>query len=69
METVDIKDRAQFRQDLEDLINKHSLEPISDTPDFMLADYLCDCLEAYHRLHGRKHAWFNDEEDPKPNID
>ena len=36
-----------FRKELEQLINKYSLENKSDTPDFILAAYLVRCLEAY----------------------
>ena len=36
-----------FREDLTDLINKHSKENGSDTPDFILARYLENCLEAF----------------------
>jgi len=34
-----------FKQELEHLINKHSMENRSNTPDFILADYLVRCLE------------------------
>lgn len=36
-----------FKDELKDLINKHSKENGSDTPDFILADYLVACLEAF----------------------
>lgn len=39
----------EFRKELETLINRHSLENGSDTPDFILAQYLTDCLEAFDR--------------------
>ena len=38
-----------FRLQLGALINKHSLENGSNTPDFVLALYLTDCLEAFDR--------------------
>ena len=37
-----------FEKDLSDLINAHSLENASDTPDFILAEYLVACLEAFN---------------------
>lgn len=38
-----------LRQDLTTLLNRHSAESISHTPDFILAEYLIDCLAAYDR--------------------
>lgn len=40
---------SEFRRELKDLINKHSIENGSDTPDFILAEYLSDCLGAFER--------------------
>jgi hypothetical protein len=39
---------STFKDDLRDLINKHSLEGASGTPDFVLADYLVGCLRVYN---------------------
>lgn len=36
----------QFEKELAELINKHSIENGSNTPDFVLAAYLVRCLEA-----------------------
>lgn len=38
-----------FREDIERVINCHSRENKSDTPDYVLSQYLCDCLAAYDR--------------------
>ncbi len=38
-----------FRSELETLINKRSLESGSDTPDFILADYLTGCLQNFDK--------------------
>ena len=44
-----------FRKELENLINKYSLESASDTPDFILAQYMFDCLQAFNKaLKARK---------------
>ncbi len=40
---------SKFRKELEELINKHSRENVSDTPDFILADYLYASLEAFDK--------------------
>ena len=38
----------QFKKELTDLINSHSLERPSNTPDHALAEYLCGCLRNYN---------------------
>ncbi len=47
----------EFVKDLEDLINKHSLENGSDTPDYILADYMYNCLLNYNDVVTRKVDW------------
>ena len=49
-----------FRKELTELLNKHSKEKQSNTPDYILADYLIRSLEAFtagvnirERWHGR----------------
>ena len=37
-----------FERDLASLINRHSLESGSNTPDFVLARYLVSCLKGYN---------------------
>ena len=36
-----------FRSDLTSLINKHSKENGSDTPDYLLANFLIACMDAF----------------------
>jgi len=38
-----------LRKEIQRAINRNSAENVSDTPDFVLADYLMDCLEAYNK--------------------
>lgn len=51
-----------FRQDLEEVINKHSMENGSNTPDFMLAEYLTDCLRAFDKVMKRRDLWYKKHE-------
>ncbi len=37
----------EFENDLKDLVNRHSLEGMSDTADYVLARFLGDCLDAF----------------------
>lgn len=49
----------EFQKRLEALINEYSLENGSDTPDYILAQYLCACLSNYnHTLYARD-VWYN----------
>src|SRR5574343_713325 len=50
----------EFRAELESLINRHSKENGSNTPDFVLADYLADCLEAFDKAVTRRSEWYGD---------
>jgi len=45
---------ATFIRELTTLINKHSLESGSDTPDFILAEYLVNCLENFNNVSQSK---------------
>ena len=47
-----------FRKELESLINKHSKENRSDTPDFILAEYLVSCLWTFDRAIQEREAWY-----------
>ena len=47
----------EFCDVLKDLINKHNMENGSDTPDFVLAKYLTDCLAAFDRAISAREDW------------
>ncbi len=38
-----------FKEALRQLINENSLENMSDTPDYVLANYMMDCLNAFNK--------------------
>lgn len=48
---------STFEKELEHLINKHSMENGSDTPDFILAEYLVNQLEVFNRTIKRRTIW------------
>lgn len=39
------------------LLNKHSAESASDTPDYILADYLKTCLHAFNQAVLARNKW------------
>lgn len=47
-----------FMQELEQLINKHSQENGSNTPDFILANYLKNCLGAFNEAVESRELWY-----------
>jgi hypothetical protein len=47
-----------FIDDLEELINKHSLENESDTPDWILAKYIRGCLDAWKDATKSRDQWY-----------
>ena len=55
---------GSLRRELEQLINRHSLENGSDTPDFILAHYLMDCLTAFDTAVNRRNAWYSSPKNP-----
>ncbi len=51
-----------FRRKLEVLINSHSMENGSDTPDFILAQYLADCLASFDLAVKLRTKWYAPEQ-------
>ena len=47
-----------FEHELANLINKHSLENDSNTPDFILASYIMACLEAFNKTSIQRENWY-----------
>ena len=50
-----------FREELESLINRHSIENDSDSPDFLLAEYVISCLQAYAKTVKARDKWYGFE--------
>lgn len=47
-----------FKKELEQLINKCSKENESNTPDFILAEYINTCLNAFTDATRAREKWF-----------
>jgi len=52
------KRQSGFRRDIETLLNSRSMEQGSNTPDFILADYLLRCLQAFDAAVLRREQWY-----------
>jgi len=53
---------TSFRKELTALINRYSKENESDTPDFILADYLIGCLNNFNGIMVHRKQWYNNRE-------
>jgi len=51
-----------FNQELRALINKHSKENGSNTPDFILSRYLCDCLDVFNNAVLARSNWYGNRD-------
>lgn len=49
---------SNFRKELTDLINRCSLENESNTPDFILAEYIMRCLENWTETTKHREDWY-----------
>jgi hypothetical protein len=59
METSAQSDRPDtFEKELENLLNRHNKEIDSNTPDFLLAEYLRDCLGTWNRYVTARERWY-----------
>jgi hypothetical protein len=55
---------SQFSQKLTDLLNEHSAENGSNTPDWILRDFLLDCLSALDRAIKARDSFYGRELEP-----
>lgn len=51
--------KSAFVEELVTLINYHSQENGSDTPDFILAEYLAGCLRVWNEAIHRRETWYS----------
>ena len=50
-----------LRKEIEHAINCNSAENGSNTPDFILAEYLTDCLAAFDKTVTAREKWYGRE--------
>lgn len=54
----------KLREEIQHAINRTSAENGSNTPDFILAEFLTDCLASYDKAVKAREKWYGRE--PKP---
>lgn len=62
LETKTAKNRAEVIAGFSMVVNKLSLENDSNTPDFIIAEYLYDCLINFHATVSQRIVWYNPED-------
>ena len=67
MET-EVKPKPTFESELTDLINRYSKENESDTPDWIIANYLCNCLKSFNSATKTITYWYNAKPDEDVGI-
>lgn len=59
-----------LKKELSDLLNKYSLENESNTPDFLMASFMLQCLSAYHEAVHNRDIWYGISPEPgKPSTE
>lgn len=47
-----------FEEELSTLLNRYSKENASNTPDFILAEYMVRCLDLFNETSVRRETWY-----------
>lgn len=50
-------DYEKIEEEFRQIINKHSIENVSNTPDFILAKYLMNCLKIFNDITNIRDDW------------
>lgn len=58
IDSGDVEEEGSLLKDIKMAINSRSAENGSDTPDFILAEYLMACLEAFDRHVIKRDMWY-----------
>lgn len=56
-----MKNKREFTKELTSLINRYSIENGSNTPDFILAKYLVNCLTVFEMRVNEREKWYGRE--------
>lgn len=52
-------EHTEFMKELSSLLNRACCENVSNTPDFILAEYMQSCLVAYDAATIKRDKWYN----------
>lgn len=49
----------KFKEDLTNILNKHSISNMCNTPDFILSDHITEYLISYSKSINNRDKWYN----------
>ncbi len=52
------RDAQDLQSALQEVLNRYSAENASDTPDFILAEYITGCLAAFDQAVRSREKWY-----------
>lgn len=55
---------SDLERDLTQTLNRYSAENASNTPDFILAQYLLGCLAAFNQAVQQRETWYGRDAQP-----
>jgi len=61
-------DMTEFEKELQTAINRCSRENESNTPDFILAQYLVACLAAWNTATQQRETWYGRDARPSASV-
>jgi len=56
---MEFKKETKFKKELSSLLNCHCVENESNTPDFILAQYLIGCLRSFETAVQQREKWYD----------
>lgn len=59
-----MNNKETLEKELTTLLNKHCVENDSNTPDFILAQYLMECLILFNRTIMKRSQWYGRHDVP-----
>lgn len=59
----------ELEKELASLLNKHSQENISNTSDFILAQFMLGCLASFETAIQQRETWYGRDARPTNRID
>lgn len=57
LDNVQQKNEESLRRELSKIMNTHGIDTEYSTPDYILAEYLIDCLKSYKKLDDANRTW------------
>lgn len=62
------REETKFEQELRELINRHSMENGSNTPDFLLKEYIVQCLMVWDNIVRKRDEYYGIKHNSNENV-